>query len=307
MKNGGCLMPIAHERSSSANFPKENGTIRDLRIPVMQPMFAFENMVLTEEQKILIGQALSLIKNEDLIYNKWGLKSVLKKGNGFKVSLYGPPGTGKTMAAHAVAKALEKQIIEVNYAEIESKYVGETAKNIEMLFSVAKNEDAVLFFDEADALLSKRVTEMHSSADVSVNQTRSVLLKLLDRHSGVCVFATNFINNFDYAFMRRITHHIYFPLPDEKQRCSIWEYYLVESLPHSANPAELAAKFPGISGSDIANAVLAAAASAAYRNALKIEQDDFENAITKIINANCARDGKAEETEDFGHKKGIEQ
>ena len=89
-------------------------------------------------------------------------------------------GTGKTMAAHAIANALHKEMICVNYADIESKYVGETSKNLTNLFHTASEKDIIIFFDEADALLSKRVTNMSSSTDVSVNQTRSVLLTLLN-------------------------------------------------------------------------------------------------------------------------------
>lgn len=88
------------------------------------------------------------------------------------------------MCAHAIAKELNKKIICVNYADIESKYVGETSKNLTSLFDYAKENDFVIFFDEADALLSKRVTNMSSSTDVSVNQTRSVLLTFVNDSLG---------------------------------------------------------------------------------------------------------------------------
>ena len=87
-------------------------------------------------------------------------------------------------------------------------YVGETSKNLSFLFQTATEQDAVIFFDEADALLSKRVTNMTSATDVSVNQNRSVLLNLLNQYHGVILFATNFIQNFDAAFLRRIKYHI---------------------------------------------------------------------------------------------------
>lgn len=147
------------------------------------------------------------------------------------MNLYGPPGTGKTMAAHAITSALEKQMICVDYAEIESKYVGETSKNLSRLFQTAKEQDAVIFFDEADALLSKRVTNMTSATDVSVNQTRSVLLNLLNQYQGVILFATNFIQNFDAAFLRRIKYHIPFHLPDEAMRERLWRMYIPEKCP----------------------------------------------------------------------------
>jgi SpoVK/Ycf46/Vps4 family AAA+-type ATPase len=187
------------------------------------------------------------------------------------------------MVAHAIASELQRPLLEVSYAEIESKFVGETSKNIVALFRTAKEKNAVLLFDEADALLSKRVTEMHSSSDVSVNQTRSVLLKLLDEYDGICLFTTNFIRNYDPAFMRRITRHIYFGLPDEKQRKRIWEHFLVDTLPHNANAQELAQKLSGVSGADISNAVLSAAIHAAACQSALIQQRDFEKAMEDIL------------------------
>lgn len=118
------------------------------------------------------------------------------------------------MAAHAIAHELNKPLIAVNYAEIESKYVGETSKNITALFNTAKEQDAIIFFDEADAMLSRRVTNMSHATDVSVNQTRSVLLTLMNDHEGLIIFTTNFVSNYDPAFMRRILSHILFDLPN---------------------------------------------------------------------------------------------
>lgn len=248
-----------------------------------QPSYTLQDIVLQDSQAQAIQEVLALARYEDLIYQTWGLETVIKRGRGLKVNLYGAPGTGKTMAAHAIANELQRPILEVSYAEVESKFVGETSKNIVALFRAAERENAVLLFDEADALLSKRVTEMHSSSDVSVNQTRSVLLKLLDEYEGVCLFTTNFIRNYDPAFMRRITRHIYFGLPDEAQRERLWSHYLIKTLPHHASALELAQKHPGVSGSDIANAVLNAAIHAAAAQADLILQQDLEVVVNDIL------------------------
>ncbi len=253
------------------------------RFMLTQPAYSLADIVLQDSQSRAIQEVLALARYDELIYRTWGLEKVIKRGRGLKVNLYGAPGTGKTMAAHAIANELQQPVLEVSYAEIESKYVGETSKNIVALFHAAKEENAVLLFDEADALLSKRVTEMHNSSDVSVNQTRSVLLKLLDEYEGVCFFTTNFIRNYDPAFMRRITRHIYFGLPDEAQRERLWAHYLIDSLPHNASPLELAKKHPGVSGSDIANAVLNAAIHAAAAQADLISQQDLETAVGDIL------------------------
>lgn len=155
-----------------------------------------------------------------VVYEKWGLEETHKYAKRLGINLYGPSGTGKTMAAHAIASYLHRRILIVNYADIESKFVGKTPKNIRRAFEAAAETGSILFFDEADAILSRRVTSMTSSTDVSVNQTRSVMLMLLNDYQDFVIFATNFIENFDPAFMRRISTHIKFELPDYDCRLS---------------------------------------------------------------------------------------
>ena len=128
-----------------------------------------------------LRDVVSYIRNKEKLFTEWGVSERFRDGDSLAVNLYGASGTGKTMAAHAVSRELGLKMICVDYADIESKYVGETSKNL-------------------------------SSTDVSVNQTRSVLLTLLNDYRGVIIFATNFIQNFDVAFMRRIRHHIEFHL-----------------------------------------------------------------------------------------------
>lgn len=140
-------------------------------------------------------------------------------------------GTGKTMAAHAIAHQLGRKLLPVSYAQIESKYVGETAKNLTAMFRFARETKALLFFDEADALLSRRVTNMSNSTDVSVNQTRSVLLLLLGEFDDLVLFATNFLSNYDPAFLRRILAHIRFDLSDEDSRAKLWQRYIPPQMP----------------------------------------------------------------------------
>jgi len=235
---------------------------------------------------------ISYFQNRDLLFTDWGLSERFSSQDGLAVNLYGPPGTGKTMAAHAISDVLPKMMICVDYAEIESKYVGETSKNLSRLFQTASEQDAVIFFDEADALLSKRVTNMTSATDVSVNQTRSVLLNLLNRYKGVILFATNFIQNFDAAFLRRIKYHVQFHLPDEALREQLWRTYIPAKMPCQADCADLARKFPDISGNDIANAVFSAAVGAARDGEKIVRQNRFEDAILRCILVKKANRGE---------------
>lgn len=259
---------------------------------VTRPRFSMNDLILDSETSSQLLDVISYFQKKDLLFEEWGLSEHFSSQDGLAVNLYGPPGTGKTMAAHAISDSLKKMMICVDYAEIESKYVGETSKNLSRLFQTASGQDAVIFFDEADALLSKRVTNMTSATDVSVNQTRSVLLNLLNHYKGVILFATNFIQNFDAAFLRRIKYHVQFHLPDEAQREQLWRTYIPAKMPCQVDYAALARKFTGISGSDIANAVFSAAVGAARDGEIFVGQDRFEAAVQRCILVKKANQGE---------------
>ena len=250
---------------------------------VESPKYKFSEIILNDDTYDSIQDMLSLYSKRALIFGEWGLGSKYKQKNRIGINMYGPPGTGKTMAAHAIADQIGKSILPIDYSQIESKYVGETSKNLKAMFEYAKEANAVIFFDEADALLSKRVTDMSNSTDVSVNQTRSVLLTLLNDFDDLILFATNFITNYDPAFMRRISMHIKVSLPDEKNRFKLWNLYIPKQMPTDVDIGLLAKKYENISGSDIANAVLSASLRAARLNDQIVKHCYFETAIERII------------------------
>lgn len=259
---------------------------------VTYPKYRLHDLILDSGTLAMLLEVISYFENRELLFITWGLAERFSQEDGLAVNLYGPPGTGKTMAAHAISEALHKKMICVDYAEIESKYVGETSKNLSRLFQTAKEQDCVIFFDEADALLSKRVSNMTSATDVSVNQTRSVLLNLLNQYQGVILFATNFIQNFDAAFLRRIKYHIQFHLPDEALREQLWRTYIPSKMPCQVDYSHLAKAFPGISGSDIANAVFSAAVGAARDRERVIPQSRFEEAVQRCLDVKKANAGE---------------
>lgn len=260
----------------------------------VSPKFRMDDLILDESTREALLDASSFYAHLEKLMDEWGLRARFSDRCNLSINLYGESGTGKTMAAHAIANELGKEILFVDYAEIESKYVGETAKNIKQLFETAKDLDAVIIFDEADALLSKRVTDMRSSTDVSVNQTRSVLLNILNDYTGVVIFTTNFIQNFDPAFIRRIRYQIKFNLPNEELRQKLWRMYIPEELPTDLDIDDIAKRYDGISGSDIANAVFSAATKAARTEQSVVEGHYFCEAIEQIINAKKANAGPAE-------------
>ena len=279
------------------------------------PKFSFDDIILPEAVKEQILNVADYAENSKIVFEEWGLSETHKYSKRIGINLYGAPGTGKTMAAHAIAKHLGRKIIVVNYADIESKYVGETPKNIRKVFEAGKKSGSILFFDEADAILSKRVTNMTQAVDVSVNQTRSVMLMLMNEYQDFIIFATNFISNFDPAFMRRISVHVKFELPDVECRKKLWAMYIPKEFAaqfENLDIDELAEKFDGLSGSDISNAVLNAAFKAArlipdgnvtnsalkakykasYTNTNKLDKKILFDAVENIFQSKAANSGK---------------
>ncbi|MGE7861685.1 ATP-dependent zinc metalloprotease FtsH 3 [Bacillus mobilis] len=263
--------------------PKETIQKPSASFTTEKPKYSFDDIILNEETKEELLNVLSYQKNSEVVFEEWGLNNTHKFSKKIGINLYGDPGTGKTMAAHAIAHKLQRDLMVVNYADIESKYVGETAKNLVHIFQVAKETNSILFFDEADAMLSRRVTNMSNSTDVSVNQTRSVLLMLLNDHQDIILFATNFISNFDPAFMRRILAHIHFSLPDAEQRENLWRKLIPRELPQSLDLTEMATEYPGVTGSDISNAILNAAFAAARKNESHVSDKYFKDSILNIL------------------------
>lgn len=258
-----------------------------------EPRWSLDDIILSDAMKNQILDVATYAENSYRVFELWGFKNTHKFSRRIGINLYGAPGTGKTMAAHAIAKNLGRKILVVNYADIESKFVGETPKNIRKAFEAAKKSDSILFFDEADAILSKRVTNMTQAVDVSVNQTRSVMLMLMNEFQDFIIFATNFIENFDPAFMRRISIHVKFELPDEDCRKKLWRMYIPAELPNNIDVDEIAKKFDGISGSDIANAMLNSAFKAARLKSDLLDKKIVFEAVENILASKKANLGQS--------------
>ncbi|MBR3050578.1 MAG: 26S protease regulatory subunit, partial [Selenomonadaceae bacterium] len=275
-------MPVKPKHAGDEPNQEKKEVVEEIFIPE-EPKWSLDEIILPEEVRAQILDVATYADNAHRVFELWGFKRTHKFSRRIGINLYGAPGTGKTMAAHAIAKNLGRKILIVNYADIESKYVGETPKNIRKAFEAAKNSDSILFFDEADAILSKRVTNMTQAVDVSVNQTRSVMLMLMNEFQDFIIFATNFIENFDPAFMRRISIHVKFTLPDEDCRKKLWRMYTPPEVPNNLDFDELAKKFDGISGSDISNAMLNAAFKAARLKADELDKTFVFEAVENIL------------------------
>ena len=291
-------MPLVPTKDKSIPSRQSQTEKQLVNFMASKPKYQLSDLVLSSRNLDELQTVIKAKEYWNKVFVDWNLQSVMKQRKSLFINLYGEPRTGKTMAAHAITNALQKEMICVNYADIESKYVGETSKNLTNLFRTASEKDIIIFFDEADALLSKRVTNMSSSTDVSVNQTRSVLLTLLNDYEGMVIFATNFISNYDPAFMRRIQYHIRFDLPDEQLREKLWRMYIPQEMPTDLHISEISQKYDGISGSDISNAVLKAALKAAKNQETFVKQTNFEEAVEEIIKSKRAnRDIKITKSE----------
>lgn len=253
------------------------------------PQRTFADVVLPPQTRRTLDHALAEVRNHSLIFGRWGLGERHDTGLGLAFNFAGPPGTGKTICAEAIAHTLGKKLMVVNYAEAESMWVGETPKNIAAAFRSAIEQDAVLFFDEADSIAARRSSGLNVPYERESNLTVNVLLRELDAFNGIVIFATNLAANFDPAFERRIRTHVPFEVPGAAERERIWQVQIHPRKTPLASDVDFRtlAERHTLTGGDIKNAVIKAAAAAASEPGAdvgkKIHQRHFEAAIESVI------------------------
>jgi len=274
---------FAKPRSESGAHSSDEMTVeeRALQYHSRPPLFDFNFLVVPDEVRESLLSSVELVLLEETVFDKWNLRSIEPFPRA-ALNFHGNPGTGKTLAAHAVASYLKKPILPASYAQVESKYVGDGSKNIEALFFAAERDGAVLFVDEADSLLSRRLTDVTQGAEQAINSMRSQLLICLENYKGVVIFSTNLVENYDRAFETRM-RHVHFPMPDEASRRLIWERHLPEQLPLAPDvrPDELA-RLDGLCGRDIKNAVIDAALRVARSRKNRIDMHDLVQAVGRV-------------------------
>jgi len=260
--------------------------LRDARITLET------EVILSPETRRMFDEAIGAMRHHKTIYTDWGFGEVDPMGRNMILNLYGPPGTGKTLAAEALAGTLNRKYIHIGISELESKYVGDTAKNIASAFKSAAEENALLFFDEADTLLGARLSSVTQGIDNEINAMRSTLLIELERFNGVVVFATNFAKNYDSAFVSRIRYHIEFKLPDFEGRKQLWNRMLVAGVPLDEERALIvdraAAASDGLSGREIRTVLRTAFPRALVENPHepRVLWTHLESAIADVRTAN---------------------
>ncbi len=260
----------------------------------IEPQYAWEDLILPENPKEQLRNACNQIKYRQKVYGDWGFGEKLAYGKGLCMLFSGPPGTGKTMAAQVVAGELELELFKIDISQLVSKYIGETEKNIAEIFKEAQLSNAILFFDEADAMFGKR-SEVKDSNDRYANIETAFLLQKVEEYEGVSILASNFQKNIDEAFLRRFNFIIEFPFPDAQHREKIWRLIFPGEAPLSAELdfSLIAEKF-ALSGGNIKNAAVSAAFLAAGQN------EAIGNAhIIDAIKTEMAKSGKIVVKEDI--------
>ncbi|MFQ5881376.1 MAG: AAA family ATPase [Candidatus Methylomirabilales bacterium] len=227
------------------------------------PKYTWNDIVLPKEQMGQLREIVNSVKYRHLVYGDWGFDRKLSLGKGLNVLFTGPSGTGKTMAAEIMAGELGMDLYKIDLSTVVSKYIGETEKNLARIFAEAETSNAILFFDEADALFGKR-SEVKDAHDRYANIETSYLLQKMEEYEGVVILATNLRKNMDEAFVRRMHSTVEFPFPEEEYRRQIWEGMFPKEAPLGSDIdfAFLARQFK-LAGGNIKNIALHAAFLAA--------------------------------------------
>lgn len=229
----------------------------------IHPRYSWDDLVLPSVQTAVLHELVATARHKTQVLDKWGLGAKLVASSGITALFAGPPGTGKTMTAEVLATEMGRELYEVDLSSVTSKYVGETEKNIEKIFNELAYSNAILFFDEADALFSKR-GQVTNAIDRYANLEISYLLQRMESYDGFTILATNSRAALDEAFTRRLQFMVEFPFPEPKERKLIWKTLFPLSTPHSPDIDfnTLAERFE-LAGGNIRNAIVSAAYNAA--------------------------------------------
>jgi hypothetical protein len=227
------------------------------------PFYHWSDLVLPPDQIAHLQELCRQARYKHVVYDDWGFDRKLSLGKGLSALFSGPPGTGKTMAVEVIANDLGLELYKIDLSQVVSKYIGETEKNMDKLFTEARAGNAILFFDECDALFGKR-TNVQDAHDRYANIEIAYLLQKLDEHEGLSILASNLRQNLDIAFTRRLTFIIEFPFPDVDSRRRLWQSIWPPEVPRSRDlDLEFMATQFKLPGGAVKNIAVAAAFLAA--------------------------------------------
>jgi AAA+ superfamily predicted ATPase len=295
--DGGVDAPLSFEdlvSGARAQFSRDIGALAKRHTP----RFGFDELVLPEKEKAHLTELIAFVERRGTVYEDWGFRQKFSRGTGAKALFFGRSGTGKTMAAEVIAKHLSLDLFKVDLSSIVSKWVGETEKNLATVFDRAEEAQAVLLFDEADALFGQR-TSVGSAVDRYANLETNYLLQRIEEYDGIAILSSNFKQNIDEAFTRRFHFILEFPFPDRASREEIWS----RAVPHEAPLADnvdfefLADRFK-FTGGNIKNTILRAAFLAASERSPEIRMRHLVRAVFREYQ-NLERDPSRREFGDW--------
>jgi hypothetical protein len=250
------------DRLTAACRAQSHQVLSDLATRI-DPNYRWEQLVLPADKLERLKELCAQHKHRYRVFEEWGFGARLSHGKGLSALFTGSPGTGKTMASEVVARELGLDLYKVDLSAVVSKYIGETEKNLSKIFREAESSNAILFFDEADALFGKR-TEVSDAHDRYANVETSYLLQKMEEYDGIVILASNLRENMDEAFVRRLRFIVDFPFPDEVHRARIWQTHFPEAAPVSDDlDFGLFAQKLQVAGGSIKNIALNAAFLAA--------------------------------------------
>ncbi len=223
----------------------------------------WDELILPEPPATQLREICNRVALRHRVIDEWGFGRRLSGGKGVTALFHGHSGTGKTMAAEVIARELKLDLYKIDLSGVVSKYIGETEKNLEHIFTAAENSNVILLFDEADALFGKR-SEVRDSHDRYANLEVSYLLQRMEAYEGLSILSTNLRQNLDQAFLRRLAFIVPFPFPDEASRLGIWQGIWPNAAPLDTDvDLKWVANRFLLSGGNIRNAAVAAAFFAA--------------------------------------------
>ncbi len=263
---------------------------------LINAVFTWDDLIIDEDQKRKMQMICNQMKYRNIVGEEWGFHKKTPYGRGLCALFFGSPGTGKTMAVQVMANELGLDLYRIDLSQLVSKYIGETEKNISGLFKKAKNINALLFFDEADSLFAKR-SEVKDANDRNANAETAHLLQKLEDYEGITILATNYVNNIDDAFKRRIKFMINFVFPTSEVRLKLWKKIIPKKavLEEEIDFTFFAGNFE-LAGSNIKEILTNAAYIAAS------EHSGLANRhIVEAVKLNFEKYGKILSKEDFGY------
>jgi len=256
--------PVSPEELFAASRARSNSRLSELASRVRR-VYAWDDIVLPADAVSQLRELCAQARHRARVLEQWGFDRKLSLGKGVAAVFSGPSGTGKTMAAEILAGELGLELYKVDLSRVISKYIGETEKSLSRIFTEAETSNAILFFDEADALFGKR-SEVKDAHDRYANVETGYLLQRMEEYQGITILATNLRRNMDDAFLRRLAFAISFPFPEETERLRIWRGVWPTEVPRGELDLEFMARQFKLAGGNIKNIAVAAAFLAADRD-----------------------------------------